>query len=86
MKDACKRAEIDPPVPFKALRTTYGSWLAQSGTPLQFIAVAMGHSDTRMTEKHYAHLVTSHVADTVRAKLPQIAPKKKSNVERIMAG
>ena len=30
----------------------------------------MGHSDTRMTEKHYAHLAPSYVADTIRANLP----------------
>ena len=27
-------------------------------------------ADTRMTEKHYAHLAPSYVADTVRAALP----------------
>jgi len=86
MKAACSVAEIDPPVPFKALRTTYGSWLAQAGTPLQYIAVAMGHADTRMTEKHYAHLMPSHVADTVRKNFPQFAPEQGSNVKRIRAG
>jgi hypothetical protein len=33
------------------------------------IAAQLGHSDTRMTEKHYAHLAPSYVADTVRAAL-----------------
>ena len=35
MKEACKIAKIDPPIPFKALRTTYGSLLAMKGVPLQ---------------------------------------------------
>jgi hypothetical protein len=30
------------------------------------IAAQLGHSDTRMTERHYAHLALSYVANTVR--------------------
>ena len=40
------------------------------GVPMGVIAAQLGHSDTRMTEKHYAHLSPSYVADTVRAALP----------------
>lgn len=80
MKEACKIAKIDPPVPFKALRTTYGSLLAMEGVSLQVIAIALGHADTRITEKHYAHLLPSHVADTIRANLPTFSDKK-SNVK-----
>jgi hypothetical protein len=36
------------------------------------IAVQLGHVDTRMVEKHYAHLAPSYVADTIRAKLPAL--------------
>jgi len=59
MHAAREVAEVGVPVTFKSLRTSYSSWQAQRGTPLHFIAVAMGQSDTRMTEKHYAHLVPS---------------------------
>jgi len=38
--------------------------------PLQVIAVALGHSDTRLTGRHYAHLMPSFVADTIRKHLP----------------
>ena len=76
MKEACKIAKIDPPIPFKALRTTYGSLLAREGVPLQVIAAALGHSDTRITEKHYAHLLPNYVADTIRAHLPAFSDKK----------
>jgi integrase len=31
------------------------------------IAEQLGHADTQMTEKHYAHLAPSYVADTIRA-------------------
>ncbi len=82
MKEACKIAKIDPPVPIKALRTTYGSLLAREGVPLQVIAAALGHSDTRITEKHYAHLMPNYVADTIRANLPAFSDKK-SKVRRI---
>ena len=36
------------------------------------IAAQLGHSDTRMTEKHYAHLSPSYVADTIRAHFPTL--------------
>jgi hypothetical protein len=36
------------------------------------IAAQMGHSDTRMTEKYYAHLAPSYVADTIRAHFPTL--------------
>jgi hypothetical protein len=32
----------------------------------------LGHADTRMTEKHYAHLAPSYVADTIRAHFPTL--------------
>lgn len=70
LRQACERAEIDPPASFHILRHTYGSLLAARGVPLQVIATAMGHADTRMTERHYAHLMPSYVADMVRAHLP----------------
>jgi integrase len=82
MREACKIAKIDPPVPFKALRTTYGSLLAMKGVPLQVTAAAMGHADTRITEKHYAHLMPSYQADTIRSNLPSFS-NEKSNVERL---
>jgi len=34
------------------------------------IAVQLGHGDTRMTEKHYAHLAPNYVAQTIRANFP----------------
>ena len=85
MKEACKIAKIDPPIPIKALRTTYGSLLAMNGVPLQVIALALGHADTRMTEKHYAHLIPGFVADTIRANLPTFSDKK-SKVTRLKHG
>ena len=82
IRKAYKQAGIDPPVPFKSLRTTYGSLLALEGVPLQVIAAALGHADTRITEKHYAHLMPNYVADMIRANLPTFGDKK-SNIKRL---
>jgi integrase len=50
------------------------------GVPMGVIAAQLGHSDTRMTEKHYAHPPPSYIAETVRAALPPLADFKPSNV------
>jgi integrase len=66
IREACAAAKITPPVSFHELRHTYGSRLAMRGVPIGVIAAQLGHADTRMTERHYAHLAPSYVADTVR--------------------
>ena len=38
-----------------------------NGTPLLVVAKSLGHSDTRMVEKHYGHLAPSYVRDVIRA-------------------
>lgn len=72
LREACTRAGIDPPIAFHDLRHSYASMLAMRGVPLQIIATALGHADTRMTMRHYAHLMPSYVADTIRANLPSL--------------
>ena len=49
---------------------THGSHLAMAGVPMGVIAAQLGHADTRMTEKHYAHLAPSYIAQTIRANFP----------------
>jgi integrase len=73
---ACTRAKIAPAVSFHVLRHTYGSWLAMRGVALQVIAEVLGHSDTRITQKHYGHLAPSYVAQVIRDNLPAIAPAR----------
>ena len=67
MAEACAAAYVAPAVSFHVLRHTYASRLARCAVPLPVIAAQLGHADTRMTERHYAHLAPSYVADTVRA-------------------
>jgi integrase len=78
LRDACKAAKIEPAISFHILRHTYGSLLASRGVPLQVIAELLGHSDTRITSRHYAHLMPSFVSDTLRANLPTFIKENES--------
>jgi integrase len=70
LDDASDRAAITPAVNFHILRHTHASYLAMAGTPMAVIARQLGHADTRMTEKHYAHLAPNYVAQTIRENFP----------------
>jgi integrase len=83
---ASARAKIKPAATFHILRHTYASALAMHGVPMGVIAAQLGHSDTRMTERHYAHLSPNYVAETVRAALPALGIVDKSNVTALKAG
>ena len=83
MKAACQKAQIAPLVSFHILRHTYASRLAMKAVPMAVIAAQLGHSDTRMTEKHYAHLAPSYIADTVREAFGTMGLVKKSNIASI---
>lgn len=82
LKDACEAANIEPTISFHVLRHTYGSLLASKGVPLQVIAELLGHSDTRITSRHYAHLMPSFVSDTLRANLPDFVKDKIPKVRK----
>jgi integrase len=82
---ASARAKIEPAATFHILRHTYASALAMRGVPMGVIAAQLGHADTRMTERHYAHLSPNYVADTVRAALPALGIVEKSNVLALKA-
>jgi integrase len=69
---ACKLAAIEQ-VTFHILRHTYASHLVSAGVPLLTVAHQLGHKDTRITAKHYAHLSRQHVRDSIRQHLPAFA-------------
>ena len=77
---ACARANISPPISFHTLRHTHASHLAMRGVPLMVIAHHLGHADTRMAERHYAHLAPSYVADAIRAGLPDFGIVTRTNL------
>ena len=74
---ACERAMIDPPATFHILRHSYASALAQKGAPLDVIAAQLGHSDVRMTTRHYAHL-----SDDYPGARPLAAPHRERSLKR----
>jgi integrase len=80
MREACERATIDPPMGFHGLRHTWASRAVMNGVPLMVVAKNLGHSDTRMVEKHYGHLAPSYVADAIRAGAPRFGTAEPSNV------
>ncbi|MBR1777293.1 MAG: site-specific integrase [Alphaproteobacteria bacterium] len=69
MFEACRKAKIEPVINFHELRHTYASMLAQRGVDLLTISKLLGHADTRITSKHYAHLCDTTLREAV-AKLP----------------
>ncbi len=73
MRETCARAGIVPNVGFHVLRHTHGSLLAMRAVPMAVVARQLGHADTRMTEKHYAHLAPNYVSDTIRQSFPRLA-------------
>jgi integrase len=81
--EASEIAKISPPVNFHILRHTHASHLAMKGVGLGVIAAQLGHADTRMTERHYAHLAPSYVADTIRAHFPTLGIADDSPVRPI---
>jgi integrase len=70
MKSVLRAADISRRVRFHDLRHTFATLLAMNGTSIQLIANQLGHSGTRVAEKHYAHFSPSYVATTIRANKP----------------
>ncbi|HVD75711.1 MAG TPA: site-specific integrase [Xanthobacteraceae bacterium] len=67
---ACERAKIDPPIGFHTLRHTWASLSVMASMPLIVVARNLGHADTKMCERHYAHLSPSYEADSIRKHAP----------------
>jgi integrase len=72
--EACKAARIEPAIGFHVLRHTWASLRIMAGLPLMVAAQVLGHSDTRMVERHYGHLAPSFVRDAVRATAMDLGP------------
>jgi len=68
--ESCKAGNVNPAASFHTLRHTYASLMVMDSVPLMVVARNLGHSDTRMVEKHYGHLATSYVREAIRAAKP----------------
>jgi integrase len=75
MAEACTNGQIKPAISFHILRHTWASLAVMNGTPLLVVAKNLGHTDTRMVEKHYGHLAPSFIADAIRAGAPRYRVK-----------
>jgi integrase len=84
IREASARAKLKPAVNFHTTRHTFASHAVMNGAPLLVVARALGHSSTRMVEKHYGHLAPSYEADAIRRAAPQfgIAPGNIRPLER----
>lgn len=71
MDDANEHARLKPPISFHGTRHTWASLSVMAGVPLLVVAKNLGHSDTRMVEKHYGHLAPSFIAEAIRAGAPR---------------
>jgi len=82
LKVACEIAKVKPMVSFHELRHTYASHLANAGVDLLTISKLLGHSDTRITAKHYAHLADKTLAIAV-TKLPSFETNTKDGLQAV---
>ncbi|NYF80575.1 site-specific integrase [Granulicella arctica] len=69
MDAACEAAKIEG-VTFHILRHTWASLSVMNGMPIAVVAENLGHKDTRITERHYAHLSKSFKRASIRANAP----------------
>ena len=83
LKQSCAIAKIEPEIGFHELRHTYASLLAQAGADLLTISKLLGHSDTRITSRHYAHLCDKTLKNAVQTLLPSFGHKSESKVQAI---
>ncbi|WP_084788684.1 site-specific integrase [Bradyrhizobium sp. Cp5.3] len=83
IRETNKRAKITPPINFHGLRHTWASHAVMNGMPLIVVAKNLGHSTTRMVEKHYGHLAPSYVAQAVRDHAPRFNPGSLGNIRKL---
>ncbi len=76
---ACKAAGLAP-TSFHELRHTYASGLVNAGLPMAYVSAQLGHSDTRITEKHYSHLAPTALAESIRKLAPKLGLGDPANV------
>jgi len=86
MADAARSAKIPHPASFHILRHTYASTYLMAGGSLEGLARQLGHSDTRMTMRSYAHLAEGWRAQEAQVHAPRfgLAPDE-VNVVRMRA-
>lgn len=64
-KKYVQRAKVDDTLKFHSLRASFASWLVIEGIDIFAVSKLLGHSDVKMTQKHYAHLRPETLRDEV---------------------
>jgi site-specific recombinase XerD len=83
MAKVCRAANITPAAGFHIIRHSAASHMVMAGVPLNVVARNLGHASTLMTEKHYAHLAPSYVAETIRKFAPTFGVPDETNIVSI---
>ena len=83
MKEAVKQGTIAPPISFHGLRHTWASHAVMNGMPLLVVSKNLGHTSTKMVEKHYGHLAPSFIVDAVRDYAPSFAAAGENKVKKL---
>ena len=83
MREACKNATIKPRIVFHELRHTYASLYLMAGGGLPDLAAQLGHTTTRMVEKHYGHLADTWRAERARKFAPKLDVGRRAKVRRL---
>jgi integrase len=83
MDTACETAKIEG-VTFHILRHTYASHSVMNGMPIEVLASQLGHKDTRITMRHYAHLSDSFKKQMIRANAPSFGFERKRGPVLVM--
>lgn len=81
MAAAVEAAKLEE-VSFKTMRATYGKLLLLATQDIEMVAKALGHSDSRITRRHYAQYLPNEVASAI-AKMPSLGLKQDTKVSRI---
>ncbi len=84
MREACEAVGIDPPIVFHELRHTYASLYLMSGGSLVSLAKQLGHTTTRMVEKHYGHLADQWRQEEAAKHAPKLG-RRKGRLSRLRA-
>jgi integrase len=86
LQAACQAAKIEPTISFHILRHTWASLRIMAGMPLMVAGQILGHSDTRMVEKHYGHLAQSFVREAVCSTALDLGPIDDTTVAPLRRG
>ena len=82
MREACEDAKIER-ITFHGLRHTFASHYVMNGGHLIDLAKQLGHADTRMCERHYAHLSNKYLQERIQAHAPTYGVEVPVNVTSI---